>query len=377
SPALLQPAVHRAGRDLAGRRVADGGCQHQHVHVRDSARLHPHGERGGSVSNLYAFLAARHHKFPEYKEKGLSSIRGHLVMFTSDQVPFFVNATSGTTVLGAFDPLVEIADICQKHDMWLHVDVSAHSLHCNTFSTSGTTVLGAFDPLSTGVSVRVLQAAWGGGLLFSKKYRHPRLTGIERADSVTWNPHKLMGTLLQCSTVHFKYEGILLSCNAMSAEYLFMTDKIYDERYDTGDKVIQCGRHNDIFKLWLQWRGKVIRCGRHNDIFKLWLQWRGKVTHLTLRHQRQGYPMPTTQRHIQAVAAMARQGNIPHATILVTRSSSADDTTTYSSCGCNGVARYLPKQLRDVCAKLKGRMMQSGTLMVGYQPDDRRPNFFR
>lgn len=43
----------------------------------------------------------------------------------------------------------------------------------------------------------------------------------------------------------------------MSAEYLFMTDKLYDVKYDTGDKVIQCGRHNDIFKLWLQWRAKV------------------------------------------------------------------------------------------------------------------------
>jgi glutamate decarboxylase len=42
----------------------------------------------------------------------------------------------------------------------------------------------------------------------------------------------------------------------MSAEYLFMTDKLYDIQYDTGDKVIQCGRHNDIFKLWLQWRSK-------------------------------------------------------------------------------------------------------------------------
>lgn len=36
-----------------------------------------------------------------------------------------------------------------------------------------------------------------------------------------------------------------------------MQDKLYDVRYDTGDKVIQCGRHNDIFKLWLQWQAKV------------------------------------------------------------------------------------------------------------------------
>ena len=44
----------------------------------------------------------------------------------------------------------------------------------------------------------------------------------------------------------------------MAAEYLFQTDKHYDIQYDTGDKVIQCGRHNDIFKFWLMWRAKVI-----------------------------------------------------------------------------------------------------------------------
>lgn len=35
-----------------------------------------------------------------------------------------VNATAGTTVLGAFDPIDVIADICEKHNLWLHVDVS-------------------------------------------------------------------------------------------------------------------------------------------------------------------------------------------------------------------------------------------------------------
>ena len=37
--------------------------------------------------------------------------------------PFFVNCTSGTTVLGAFDPIQPIADICDKYQMWLHIDV--------------------------------------------------------------------------------------------------------------------------------------------------------------------------------------------------------------------------------------------------------------
>lgn len=38
--------------------------------------------------------------------------------------PFFVNATAGTTVLGAYDPLMELADVCQQEGLWLHVDVS-------------------------------------------------------------------------------------------------------------------------------------------------------------------------------------------------------------------------------------------------------------
>lgn len=48
-------------------------------------------------------------------------------------VPFMVNATAGTTVLGAFDPIEEIADICEKHNLWLHVDVSSflHSFISN------------------------------------------------------------------------------------------------------------------------------------------------------------------------------------------------------------------------------------------------------
>ena len=37
--------------------------------------------------------------------------------------PFFVSATAGTTVLGAFDPLNDIADVCEKYKLWFHVDV--------------------------------------------------------------------------------------------------------------------------------------------------------------------------------------------------------------------------------------------------------------
>lgn len=59
-------------------------------------------------------------------------------------IPLMVSATGGTTVLGAFDPIDTIADLCVKYKMWLHVD-----------------------------------AAWGGGVLLSRKYRG-LLNGIKR-----------------------------------------------------------------------------------------------------------------------------------------------------------------------------------------------------
>ena len=39
-------------------------------------------------------------------------------------LPFIVSTTCGTTVLGAFDPINDVADVCEKHKIWLHVDVS-------------------------------------------------------------------------------------------------------------------------------------------------------------------------------------------------------------------------------------------------------------
>lgn len=62
----------------------------------------------------------------------------------NDCQPMMISATSGTTVLGAFDDLNSIADLCKQYGMWMHVD-----------------------------------AAWGGGALMSSKYRH-LLSGIER-----------------------------------------------------------------------------------------------------------------------------------------------------------------------------------------------------
>ncbi|XP_014769000.2 acidic amino acid decarboxylase GADL1 [Octopus bimaculoides] len=134
--------------------------------------------------------------------------------------PIAVVATAGTTVLGAFDPLSEIADVCAQHNMWLHVD-----------------------------------AAWGGFVLMSKKHRY-RMAGVERVDSLAWNFHKMGNAPMQCSLLVVKEKGILEKCNSTNVEYLFQSDKYYDKTFDQGNKTIQCGKKVDNFKLWLMWKAR-------------------------------------------------------------------------------------------------------------------------
>ena len=131
-------------------------------------------------------------------------------------VPIMVGATFGTTVMGAFDPIFKIAKICDKYNVWLHVD-----------------------------------AAWGGGALFSS--RKDLLKGIQLADSVAFDAHKTMGTPLVTSFFLTKHAGILRNTNrGGGTEYLFHE---YDNsEWDTGTYSLQCGRRADVLKFWLLWR---------------------------------------------------------------------------------------------------------------------------
>jgi len=137
----------------------------------------------------------------------------------NSEIPFCVIATSGTTVRGAFDPLKEIAEICSQHNLWLHVD-----------------------------------AAWGGSCLFSAKHRS-LMDGIELADSVCWDAHKMMGVPLVCSAFLIKNPEILrkVCSHGNVAHYLFLGEA---EEVDLGRISLQCGRRNDALKLFLAWREK-------------------------------------------------------------------------------------------------------------------------
>mgnify|MGYP006083235141 CR=1 FL=1 len=217
---------------------------------------------GGSNSNLLALLLARDRLFPNAINDGIDGTKlaifvsaeshysllmsahvlgigrnGVIAIETDDvgrmkpdvlqtaiadtraggRVPFCVVATTGTTVRGAFDPIDALADVCQDEELWLHVD-----------------------------------AALGAPCLFSPKYKH-LMGGIERADSLTWDPHKLMGVPLTCSALLTPHLGALgNTCSYIkSAHYLFHEP---GEEYDLGRKSLQCGRRVDALKLWIEWK---------------------------------------------------------------------------------------------------------------------------
>ena len=135
------------------------------------------------------------------------------------KIPLCVVATSGTTVRGAFDPLKQISEIAHQYEMWMHVD-----------------------------------AAWGGAALFSAKYSR-LMDGIDLADSVSWDAHKMMGVSLTCSAYIVKNETLFkqVCSHGKTAHYLLHPETV---EIDLGNISLQCGRRNDALKLWLAWKEK-------------------------------------------------------------------------------------------------------------------------
>ncbi|HLM55916.1 MAG TPA: pyridoxal-dependent decarboxylase, partial [Pyrinomonadaceae bacterium] len=169
---------------------------------------------GGSEANLLALKCARDRAAEGARDRGLlaSAPSGRLVVYASDQchysftkgvdivgigrdnlrrvetderfhartdllreavrrdieegnTPVCVAGAAGATSTGVVDPLDELADVAEEFGLWFHVD-----------------------------------AAYGGGLAFSEKHKG-RLRGIERADTVTVDPHKWMFVPFACGAV--------------------------------------------------------------------------------------------------------------------------------------------------------------------------------
>jgi L-2,4-diaminobutyrate decarboxylase len=125
-----------------------------------------------------------------------------------------VVASNCSTATGSFDPIPQIADFCEKHQLWLHVD-----------------------------------AAHGGATLLSEKYRY-LLEGIERADSIVWDMHKMMLMPALISVVMFRDLRDSYRAFAQDASYLY-DGKGEDEWFNLGHRTLECTKEMMAFKAYV------------------------------------------------------------------------------------------------------------------------------
>jgi len=135
---------------------------------------------------------------------------------SSGKKPFCIVATTGTTNTGAIDDLIAIAEICQRYNLWLHVD-----------------------------------GAYGGSAIFSDQHR-VLLRGIEHADSITIDPHKWMAMPLAAGVILTRHPEMLERAFAVAAPY--MPKAAESKGLDNSRISTQWTRRMNSLKLWLTLR---------------------------------------------------------------------------------------------------------------------------
>jgi len=154
--------------------------------------------------------------------------------------PFCVVATVGTTSTTSVDPVEEVANICEKHKLWLHIDAAY-----------------------AGVTAMIPEMKW-----ITK--------GWERTDSIVINPHKWMFTPMDLSIYFTRKPEILKQAFSLVPEYL-KTDQD-DEVENLMDYGIQLGRRFRALKLWFVIRyfgveGLASRIKNHISLAKEFAGW--------------------------------------------------------------------------------------------------------
>lgn len=125
-----------------------------------------------------------------------------------------VVANAGCTATGSIDPLEAIGRYCHAHQLWFHVD-----------------------------------GAHGASALFSAKHRQA-VSGIELADSVVWDGHKLMYMPAAVSAVLFKNEQHSYAAFSQEASYLFQGNDHADEAFNSSYRTLECTKRMMALKLW-------------------------------------------------------------------------------------------------------------------------------
>jgi glutamate/tyrosine decarboxylase-like PLP-dependent enzyme len=128
--------------------------------------------------------------------------------------PFCVVANAGATSTGAIDPLPAMADICRRHGLWLHAD-----------------------------------GAYGGFAALTDRGRH-WLAGIERADSITLDPHKWLFQTYEAGCLLVRDARVLARSFHVMPDYLRDTAVLGSE-VNFADRGLELTRTTRALKIWL------------------------------------------------------------------------------------------------------------------------------
>jgi aromatic-L-amino-acid/L-tryptophan decarboxylase len=129
--------------------------------------------------------------------------------------PFRVVATAGTTATGAIDPIPAIADLCERHRLWLHVD-----------------------------------AAYGGAAAFAPELRG-LVGGIDRADTISFDPHKWLYTPQSSACLLARDPGRLRAAFSIDAAYVREDAQLSGRGVNIGELGPQWSRAFLALKVWM------------------------------------------------------------------------------------------------------------------------------
>jgi aromatic-L-amino-acid decarboxylase len=155
-------------------------------------------------------------------------------------LPFCVVATVGTTSTTSIDPVPAIAEVCERENLWLHVD-----------------------------------AAYAGSAAIVPEMRHI-LRGCERADSLVTNPHKWLFTPFDLSALYSRRLDVLRRAFTLTPEYLRTPEQ--ETVRNGSDYGVQLGRRFRALKLWMILRyfgheGLAARIREHCRLARLFAAW--------------------------------------------------------------------------------------------------------
>lgn len=214
---------------------------------------------GGSIANLVALLLARNVAVPESRDVGLGGTR--LAVYTSAEGHYSIPKNAGILGLGRDSVRRVPTDEAGRMEVaalarMLEEDRALGVRPALINATAGTTVRGAFDPIRALAALAREYGAWlhvdgalGGSVVLCPA-RRELIDGVELADTFAWNPHKMMGVPLQCSVLLVARRGELTRSLDETAEYLFQS---HEDDVNPGHRSIQCGRRNDALELWAAW----------------------------------------------------------------------------------------------------------------------------